>query len=249
MEKQNLNNTSIIKNVSYNQKEILYNIMQLHNNGQAFDADLTASTLKFYKNKKNDVFNVPEPKYLFDVYPQLDKIQKIEPFKKIPLPDGSLKSIVVDLPFLISPKTSASIKENKNGSNIISKRFSSFYPAQELFDTIYWNLLECYRLLDDNGIVVWKMQSTVSGGRQIWSVPFSFMAAESLGFYPVDEFVLLAKSRLISASKYKQQVHARKYTSSFLVFRKTNKHQDVNLFECLEKCKSDVFEGKVYELK
>ena len=47
-----LNNTTIIRNISFDQKEILYNIMNLHNEGKPFEADMTASTLGFYKNKK-----------------------------------------------------------------------------------------------------------------------------------------------------------------------------------------------------
>ena len=86
-----LNNNTIIKNFSYNQKEILYNIMTLHNNGKPYDCDITASTLKFYGGKKDDKFYIPEPKHLFDVYPQFDKVQKIMPFTKLPLEDNSIR--------------------------------------------------------------------------------------------------------------------------------------------------------------
>ena len=44
-----LNNANIIKNVSYDQTEILHNIGIIYNNGSdQFDADMTASTLGFY---------------------------------------------------------------------------------------------------------------------------------------------------------------------------------------------------------
>ena len=78
-----LNNSNIIRSVSSNQREILYNIMQLHNNGEPFDCDITASSLNFYNKSKTDKFNIPEPKYLFDVYPQFDKVTKITPFQKL----------------------------------------------------------------------------------------------------------------------------------------------------------------------
>ena len=233
---------NVIKNIATDQKEILYNIMQLYNNGEPFDCDITASTLKFYEQKAGDKYNVPEPRLLFDVYPQQEKIGKITPFEKLPLKDGSLHSIVVDLPFVISPKTCPSMSNDNPDSCMIAKRFASFYPAQELFDTIYWNLKECYRVLDEGGIVVWKMQSTVSGGRQIWASPFSFMVAEKLGFYVIDEFVL-------DTSKIKKQQHARKYTSQFFVFKKGDKNSKFNLFNIMEKCENGVYEGKVYELK
>ena len=37
-----------IKSISYNQKEIMYNIMQLHNSGKPFEADMTYSFGAFY---------------------------------------------------------------------------------------------------------------------------------------------------------------------------------------------------------
>jgi hypothetical protein len=47
-----LNNSNVIKNISTNQSKILYDIMTLHNDGKPFEADMTASKLKFYKPKK-----------------------------------------------------------------------------------------------------------------------------------------------------------------------------------------------------
>lgn len=63
---EKINNSNVIKNISYDQKEILFNVMKLYNNGEPFDCDITASSLKFYEQKKNDKYFIPEPKYLFD---------------------------------------------------------------------------------------------------------------------------------------------------------------------------------------
>ena len=248
--KEELNNSTIVRSISYDQKEILYNIMNLHNNGEPYDCDITASSLKFYEGDVTDEFYIPEPKYLFDVYPQFDRVGKITPFEKLPLEDNSIGSIVIDLPFVISPHNAPSAKNPKDGSSLIAKRFSSFYPVGELFENEYWWLKEAYRVLKPNGICVFKMQSTVSGGLQIWSVPFAFMAAQKLGFYVKDEFILEAKARLISAGKYKAQQHARKYTSTFWVFEKNEKKaKKTNLFNMLESCENQELEGKVWEVK
>jgi hypothetical protein len=245
-----LNNNTIIKNFSYDQKEILYNIMKLHNDGKPYDCDITASTLKFYGGNETDKFFIPEPKHLFDVYPQFDRVQKITPFNKLPLEDKSINSIVIDLPFVISPHTCKSMVDPKEGSQIIASRFSSFYPVAELFENEYWWLKEAFRVLKEGGICVFKMQSTVSGGLEIWSTPFAFMCAQKLGFYVKDEFILGAKARLISAGKYKAQQHARKYTSTFWVFEKNEKKsKKTNLFNMLENCETQELEGKVWELK
>lgn len=254
MEKYEINNSNIIKNISTDQSEILYNIMKLHNDGKPFECDITASKLKFYGSIKGQKYEIPFPKLLFDVYPENNEIKKIYPFQKLPLEDCSIESIVVDLPFVISPKTCKSCMENKSGSNMISKRFSSFYPADELYETIYWWIKECARVLKPNGICVWKMQPTVSGGRQVWATYFSFMAAQKFGLYVKDEFILLAKARLISASKINKQCHARKYTSTFFVFKKDERlFKNNNIFEILESCerqdKENILEGKNWPLK
>ena len=245
-----LNNDNIIKNISFDQSEILWNIMQLYNDGKPFECDMTASELKFYGKRRGYAYEIPVPKILFDVHPMDENTKKITPFEKLPLPDKSIKSLVCDLPFVISPKLCKSFVEDKEGSCLIAKRFASFYPAGELFENIYWWIKEAFRVLDDDGILVWKMQSTVSGGRQVWAAPFSFLAASKIGFYPIDEFILEVKARLISATKIKEQKHSRKYTSNFYVFKKDSKlAKNNNIVKILENCEKNVFEGKVWEVK
>ena len=223
--------------------------MQLYNDGRPFECDMTASELKFY-GKGRGKYEIPVPKILFDVYPQNENTIKITPFQKLPLEDNSISSIICDLPFVISPKTCKSFIEKKDGSCLIANRFSSFYPAEELFENIYWWIKEAFRVLKDDGILIWKMQSTVSGGRQVWAAPFSFIAACKVGFYPIDEYILEAKARLISNSKIKEQKHARKYTSNFYVFKKDNKlAKKNNIVKILEDCENNVFEGKVWKIK
>jgi hypothetical protein len=99
--------------------------------------------------------------------------------------------------------------------------------------------------LEENGIVVWKMQNSVSGGKQCWFTYFSHIAALDNGFVMEDEFVLEAKNRMISAGKYKKQAHARKYTSLFMVFRKSTKNvKKMNALEMLSVCKTKFLENK-----
>ncbi len=50
--------SKVIKSISYDQHQILYNIMQMHNNGRPFDCDPTYSIGNFYGNfKLNDSNN------------------------------------------------------------------------------------------------------------------------------------------------------------------------------------------------
>lgn len=250
MSREEMNNNTVIRSLSYDQKEILYNIMQMHNNGEPFECDITASTLKFYKSEPGDKYYIPEPKYLFDVEPQFERVNKLTPFQKLPFEDNEIGSIVIDLPFIISPKTCKSALNPKKTSRILESRFSSFYPVGELYENEYWWIKEAYRVLKPNGICVFKMQSVISGGLEIWSAPFSFMCAQKVGFNVLDEFILGAKTRVISASRYKKQQHARKYSSTFWVFEKNDKKaKKTNLFTILENCESQNLEGKIWPYK
>lgn len=235
-----LNNSNIIKNFSYDQTEILHNIGVLYNNGSdQFDADMTASSLGFYNKGRGYAYSIPEPKILMDVCPTREDIIEIQKWGPLPLEDNSIHSLVIDLPFVISPQNAPSAVSNKEGSSLIYKRFSAYYPVDNLYLSYYHWLSEANRVLDENGICIFKCQSMISGGIRHNVEEFSFMAAQRLSFKMVDKFTLLAKARLISPGKYKSgQVHSRSYTSMFLVFVKSSKHKskDFNYEELLERC-------------
>lgn len=254
MTKEELNNSTVIRNINYDESEIIRNILDLHANGsETFDADFTASKLNFYKKRRGWKHVIPVPKYLYDVYPLKDTITKIEPFHKIPADDKSFKSICIDLPFVVSPKTCKSMVE-KNNASVTAKRFASWYPVKEGYYNMYWWLKEAERTLSDGGIIAYKMMNTVSGGINHSFIPYAVTCAESLGLYFIDEFILEAKHRLISAGKIKKQKHARKYTSSWLVFKKDpKKASKTNILDILneirDKDNEGTLEGTVFELK
>ena len=213
-----------IKNISYSNAEILNNIITLHNNGEPFQCDMTYSKGNFYGKFKVDGLDleIQEPQYKFDVNPISDDVTKIEPWGKLPLEDESIRSIVIDLPFVIASNKVPSLQNPKEGSNIIIKRFGSYYPYTELFKSYSHWIEEAYRVLKDDGICVFKCQNTITSSKFICSEEYSWMEAQRQGFYILDKFILIAKQRLIS-SKVKQQQHARNYTSTFYVFKKGGK--------------------------
>ena len=215
--------SEVIKSISYNQKEILSNIIRLHNGGKPFQVDMTYSSGKFYSKDKSDEFYVPTPTIKLDVAPQEDDVIKIEPKGKLPFEDGMIQSIVIDLPFVILPQKAKSFVEpSGKTNNVMARRFSSYYPAVELFESYYHWISEAYRVLEENGICAFKCQNTVSGGKNYSTEEYSFMCANSVGFHVLDKFILLARARLISG-KVKNQIHARKFSSTFYVWRKSRK--------------------------
>lgn len=248
-----MTNNEVIKSVDTNQQRILKNIMRLYGIDE-ITTDFTYSCGNFYKESKIDgeTIKIPEPLYKFDVYPQTEDTVKIEKLSKIPMSDGSCKCIVYDPPFVISPNNAPSAKNPKDGSNLIQKRFSSFYPVPELLETYYFHMKEMYRMLEDNGYAIVKCQNTITGQKQLNSVEYLWFIGESLGFDMIDKFVLVANNRLISGKHVKQQ-HSRRFESYFLVFKKSLKMKSKYLtFDNKELMKSIVegfFENNFKESK
>jgi len=195
---------SVIATVSGDQTKILANIMVLYC-PDGFELDPTYSKGVFYKD-------ILEPKYKFDLNPQLPGVEQCD-CRSLPFPDASISNIVFDPPFVAGLG-----KEGKPG--IIRTRFGSFKNIQkELWGFYEESLKEFYRILKDGGILVFKCQDTISGGLQYLSHVEIVNQAVSGGFYPLDLFILVAASRLMSPNMAVQQ-HARKFHSYFLVFRK-----------------------------
>lgn len=215
-----LNNSNVIRSVSMNQFEIMSNIMKLYMDNKPFDADITYSSGGFYG--KHGDYDMPQPLRKFDVYPQTEDTERIEMWGNIPLPDGSVNSIMFDPPFVISPKDAPSVKEDKDGANLTFKRFWSYYPVAQLFDSYYHWMEEINRVLADDGIAVVKCQKTISGSKQLNTPEWLWLCAESLGLDMMDDFSLVAKNR-IHSGKVKKQMHSRRFESHFLVFRKSGK--------------------------
>ena len=213
----------------------------MHNNGIPFDCDPTYSIGNFYgkfkitdKDGLSKDIEIPQPQYCYDVNPQVEGVEKIEPLGKLPLKDESIESINIDLPFAISGGPSMNTPDidengNKVKNNIISRRFASYYPVAQLLESYRHWITEAYRVLKKDGILCFKCQPTITGSKFLNSPYFSRLIAESVGFDSLDEFILLAKNRLVSG-KIKKQQHARSFHSYFLVFKKSLSKK-VNYFD------------------
>jgi hypothetical protein len=203
----------MIKSINYDQQEIINNILSLHC-PSGIDLDPTYSKGLFYKNSI-----VKEPKYKFDIAPQSTEVLESSA-DSLPLGDSSVHCIMFDPPFLATKGRSLSIDDK---SNKINKRFGVFENEISLHEFYSRSLVEFYRLLDDNGILIFKCQDKVSSGKQYFSHCFIMNLAVEIGFYPKDLFVLLAKNRIVADWQLKNQKHARKFHSYFWVFEKSNK--------------------------
>jgi len=202
----------VIKSISKNQHDIIKDIISLHVPSGIIDCDCTYSSGKFYTPKHG----IERPKHVFDIEPKFDYVVKAD-CKDLPLENGSINSMMFDPPFIIS--SGPSMDSNNDKQNMTHRRFSSFKNPKELFETYEGAIKEAYRVLNNSGVLIFKCQDTVSGGKQYFTHCWIMNKAYEMGFYPKDLFVLEGKSRLISG-KHANQKHARKFHSYFWVFTK-----------------------------
>ena len=203
----------VIRSISYDQTEILLNILRLHVPSGVIDCDPTYSKGQFYKDGL-----IKQPRLRFDLYPSGPGIEKAD-CRHLPIEDNTLNCMILDPPFLATTGKSLSSKIG----NIINRRFG-VYPNEKALHQFYIDSLkEAYRVLKPHGILIFKCQDKVSSGTQYLSHVFICNEAVNIGFYPRDLFVLLARSRLTADWQARNQQSARKFHCYFLVFEKGGK--------------------------
>lgn len=76
-----------------NEQECLKAILEVHNNGNTFDCDPMFNKGNFYKT-------IEKPKYIFDLNPIVEGCEKANA-ESLPLESNSIKSLILDPPFMI----------------------------------------------------------------------------------------------------------------------------------------------------
>jgi tRNA G10 N-methylase Trm11 len=185
-------------------QEIISAIINLHNNGNAFDVDPTYSKGVFWKGLET-------PKYKFDINPQVDEVQQASA-TDLPLEDSSVNSVMFDPPFVVRVKSEA--------KGIIHNRFSSFTSIPSLWEFYRESLKEFYRILKPSGIVAFKCQDTIDGGKEYWSHFEIMKYAFELGYKVKDTFILYRGDNVLFSPNMKIQKHARKTHCYYLVLEK-----------------------------
>jgi DNA-binding CsgD family transcriptional regulator len=197
-------NRSMIKSYSNDQEELLVAILNLYVGKRTFDCDLTYGDGKFYKH-------IPIPRFIYDIQRNLHDVRPI--IEAGLLPEQSMTSVVIDLPFIIQAKVEEDCK------SVIRKRYSSFTSEKELKETYYELMQLANRLLKTKGILVIKTQDTNYNRKQIWVHTIVERYAQEIGFEMEDLFIKTQDHVMLRAT-LSQQTHARKYHSYFYVYRK-----------------------------
>ena len=110
-----------------------------------------------------------------------------------------------------------SIGTFKKVHGIIKDRFGFYKTPSELLQMYYDSMDEFVRILKKDGILIFKCQDAISGGKQYMLHVDIINYARKLNLNTEDLFVLLANNRIM---RHDHQLHARKYHSYFIVFKK-----------------------------
>lgn len=204
----------VIKSVSYDQGEIIRNILTLHAPEGKIDVDPTYSKGFFYRDT-----GVEQPAFKSDINPVYPDVIKADS-RCLPIESGTIGCEMFDPPFLST--TGKSLLKDDD-SNKINKRFGVYPNEIELHQFYIDSMKEAHRILRDDGILIFKCQDKFSRHDQYMSHVFIMNEAVKIGFYPQDLFILLAKIRLVADWQARNQKHARKYHCYFWVFRKSDR--------------------------
>lgn len=197
----------LIKSISYDQDELLQWITSLYVEAGRFDVDPTFSRGGFYRK-------IPPPKLCYDLVPQRKGVLQAD-CRRLPIKSGSIRSVIIDPPFLATTGKSLT----GDTGNVINRRFSVCRNERELAALYEAAIIEAHRVLCPGGVLVFKCQDKVSSGKQYMMHCSVYQWAIARGFEVLDLFILLARSRLV-ANWQRNQKHARKFHSYFWVFRK-----------------------------
>ena len=197
---------NVIQSLSYNQTEIIKNIMSL-NSIDNFDLDMTYGNGVFYKN-------LPEPKIKLDIDPQRDDVISACS-TATGLDEQSLNSAMFDPPFLTYVRAARS----GNGNMVMSKRFSGYWRYDELSDHYIGTIKEAARILKHKGVFVMKCQDIIHN-HKMHCTHMNVVKWADEWFRLKDLFILAAKHRMPSPNRKGTQKHARVHPSYYLVLER-----------------------------
>ncbi|MFA7235695.1 MAG: DNA methyltransferase [Phycisphaeraceae bacterium] len=197
--------------------ELFPKILDLHVPVGSVIADVTYGSGVFWRN-------IPKGKYVLHATDIADGVD----CRKLPYDAASLDCVVLDPPYMEGFFRKS--KQHKAGSGTHSA-FRNYYSNgdeqaegtakwhQAVTDLYFKAGYEAHRVLKDHGILIVKCQDEVSANRQWLTHIEIYNEYATMGFYCKDLFVVVRENRPVVA-RLKQQVHARKNHSYFMVFVK-----------------------------
>ena len=205
---------SKIKTTVFNdEQELLKSLIDIHLEKDRFDIDPMYFKGNFYKE-------IPEPKLKFDIEPQFKEVEQSDA-TDLPLKNQSKSSIILDPPFMFGI-------HGKTENYYSSKTHGIFKDFKELEETYRGIIKEAFRILETQGILVFKCQDYTDSKTTMTHCLVWKWAIEQ-GFYPKDLAILNIERGKVANGNLTQR-HLRKTHSYFFVFQKKTKRFNINGF-------------------
>ena len=197
--------------------DVFPHVLSLHVPEGAVIADVTWGKGVFWQNVNRKLYTL----HATDIQTGVD-------CRDLPYENESLDCVVLDPPYMEGLFRKS--KDHLAGAGT-HKAFRDHYSNGEVtndgpkwhdavLDLYYKAGKEAFRVLKQEGVFIVKCQDEVSANRQRLTHVELILHYEALGFYTKDLFVVVRTNSPV-ISRLKQQVHARKNHSYFLVFVKT----------------------------
>lgn len=203
-------------------ENIFPHILDLHVPKGSKVADVTWGKGVFWKKVSEDDYEVLPS----DIATGID-------CRDLPYEDNSLDCVVLDPPYMEgfyrkknshkagsgTHSTFSKAYSNGDEQNADSKNTGTKKWHAAVTDMYFKAGIEAYRVLRKKGVLIVKCQDEVSAGKQWFTHVEIINEYENYGFYSKDLFIVVRLNKP-SVSRLKNQVHARKNHSYFLVFIK-----------------------------
>jgi len=192
----------IKKSIFTNEQELLKALIEIHCSA-GIELDPMYFKGNFYKGIK-------EPKYKFDIIPQVLGVKKADA-RHLPIDNESIGCVILDPPFMfgIHGKTKEYYSSATHGI------LQNLEALKELYQDI---IKEAYRVLKIGGILIFKCQD-FTDNKTTMTHCFVWQWAREQGFYAKDLAILnLPKNKVANPNLI--QRHLRKVHSYFWVFKK-----------------------------
>lgn len=191
------------KSVFDNEQDLLAVLFEIHNKGKTIDCDPMYFKGNFYKD------GIEQPKLCFDINPQEKWIIQADA-TNLPLQNNSIKSIILDPPFLFG-------EHGKTKDYYSSKTHTIFRDFADLENCYKGIIKEAYRILEKNGVLIFKCQDYTDSKTTMTHCLVYNWAIER-GFYAKDLAILVKPNKVTNPTT--KQRHLRKIHTYFWVFIK-----------------------------
>lgn len=214
MQQQTLNGDLIKKedkqkhlgSVFYDEQELLRAVIDISCESE-IELDPMFNKGMFYKTG-----NIKVPIHKFDLEPQAEGVKQGDATNLIEIPNGSIKTMILDPPFLFGI-------HGKTEDNVCSKRYT-IIPTFEDLKKLYIGIIkESARVLQKGGTLIFKCQDyTDSKTTMVHCLVYQWTLEQ--GFYAKDLVILVKENKIFNPNT--TQRHFRKVHSYFWIFKKKN---------------------------